>query len=74
MCRFKCAYQLVSRTGTVQVITGGGSDSAQVVVTSPYIDAITNHTRTDARAKTDDLIQIDGDNFGLARNISFRVD
>ncbi|MYK39648.1 MAG: S8 family serine peptidase [Gemmatimonadetes bacterium] len=59
------------RTGTVQVITGGGSDSAQVVVTSPYIDAITNHTRTDARAKTDDLIQIDGDNFGLARNISF---
>ena len=60
-----------ARTGTVQVITGGGSDSAQVVVTSPYIDAITNHTRTDARAKTDDLIQIDGDNFGLARNISF---
>ena len=58
------------RTGTVQVITGGGSDSAQVVVTSPYIDAITNHTRTDARAKTDDLIQIDGDNFGLARNIN----
>ena len=60
-----------ARTGTMQVITGGGSDSAQVVVTSPYIDAITNHTRTDARAKTDDLIQIDGANFGLARNISF---
>ena len=59
-----------ARTGTVQVITGGGSDSAQVIVTSPYIDAITNHTRTDARAKTDDLIQIDGDNFGLAQNSS----
>ena len=59
-----------ARTGTVQVITGGGSDSAQVIVTSPYIDAITNHTRTDARAKTDDLIQIDGDNFGLARDSS----
>ncbi len=58
------------RTGTVQVITGGGSDSAQVVVTSPYIEAITNHTRTDARAKTDDLIQIDGDNFGLSRDSS----
>ena len=58
------------RTGMVQVITGGGSDSAQVVVTSPYIEAITNHTRTDARAKTDDLIQIDGDNFGLSRGIS----
>ena len=58
------------RTGTVQVITGGGSDSAQVVVTSPYIEAITNHTRTNARARTDDLIQIDGDNFGLSRNTS----
>ena len=57
-----------ARTGTVQVITGGGRDSAQVVVTSPYIEAITNHTRMDAGAKTDDLIQIDGDNFGLARN------
>ena len=58
------------RTGMVQVITGGGSDSAQVVVTSPYIDAITNHTRTDARAKTDDLIEIAGDNFGLSQNSS----
>jgi len=57
-----------ARTGAVQVITGGGSDSAQVVITSPYIDAITNHTRMDAGAKTDDLIQIDGDNFGLARD------
>jgi subtilisin family serine protease len=57
-----------ARTGKVQVITGGGSDSAQVVVTSPYIDAITNHTRTDARAKTDDLIEIAGDNFGLVRD------
>ena len=60
-----------ARTGAVQVITGGGRDSAQVVVTSPYIDAITNHTRTDARAKTGDLIQIDGDNFGLVRDRSF---
>ena len=59
-----------ARTGTVQVITGGGSDSAQVVVTSPYIEAITNHTRIDAGAKTDDLIQIAGDNFGLARDSS----
>ncbi|MDE2733109.1 MAG: S8 family serine peptidase [Gemmatimonadota bacterium] len=57
-----------ARTGKVQVITGGGSDSAQVVVTSPYIEAVTNHTRMDAGAKTDDLIQIDGDNFGLARD------
>ena len=57
-----------ARTGEVQVITGGGSDSAQVVVTSPYIEAITNHTRMDAGAKTDDLIQIAGDNFGLARD------
>ena len=57
-----------ARTGAVQVITGGGSDSAQVVVTSPYIDVITNHTRMDAGAKTDDLIEIDGDNFGLARD------
>ena len=56
-----------ARTGKMRVITGGGSDSAQVVVTSPYIAAITNHTRTDAGAKTDDLIQIAGDNFGLAR-------
>ena len=56
-----------ARTGKVQVITGGGIDSAQVVVTSPYIAAITNYTRTDAGAKTDDLIQIDGDNFGSAR-------
>ena len=59
-----------ARTGKVQVITGGGRDSAQVVVTSPYIDAITNHTRLDARAKTDDLMQIAGDNFGLARDNS----
>ena len=59
-----------ARTGAVQVITGGGSDSAQVVVTSPYIEAVTNHTRMDAGAKTDDLIQIDGDNFGLARDSS----
>ena len=59
-----------ARTGTVQVITGGGRDSAQMVVTSPYIDAITNHTRTDAGAKTDDLIQIAGDNFGLSRGTS----
>ena len=56
------------RTGTMQVITGGGSDSAQVVVTSPYIDAITNHMRINAGAKTDDLIEIAGDNFGLARD------
>ena len=59
-----------ARTGKVQVITGGGSDSAQVVVTSPYIDAITNHTRMDAAAKTDDLIDIAGDNFGFARDSS----
>ena len=59
-----------ARTGKVQVITGGGSDSAQVVVTSPYIDAVTNHTRMDAPAKTDDLIDIAGDNFGLARDSS----
>ena len=59
-----------ARTGKVQVITGGGSDSVQVVVTSPYIDEITNHTRTGAGAKTDDLIQIAGDNFGLARDSS----
>ena len=59
-----------ARTGKVQVITGGGSDSAQVVVTSPYIDGITNHTRMDAGAKTDDLIEIAGDNFGLSRGIS----
>ena len=59
-----------ARTGKVQVITGVGRDSAQVVVTSPYIDAIANHTRMDAGAKTDDLIQIDGDNFGLARDSS----
>ena len=63
-----------ARTGTVQVITGGGSDSAQVVVTSPYIDAITNHTRTDEGAKTDDRIEIAGDNFGLARRHQFCVD
>ena len=59
-----------ARTGTVQVITGGGTDSAQVVVTSPYIDVITNHTRMDVGAKTDDLIEIAGDNFGLARDSS----
>ena len=59
-----------ARTGKVQVITGGGSDSAQVVVTSPYIEAVTNHTRMDAGAKTDDLIEIVGDNFGLARDSS----
>ena len=59
-----------ARTGKVQVITGGGSDSVQVVVTSPYIDAVTNHTRMDAPAKTDDLIDIAGDNFGLARDSS----
>ena len=59
-----------ARTGKVQVITGGGSDSAQVVVTSPYIDAVTNHTRMDAGAKTDDLIDIAGDNFGFARDSS----
>ena len=59
-----------ARTGAVQVITGGGSDSVQVVVASPYIDAITNHTRTGAGAKTDDLIQIDGDNFSLTRDSS----
>ena len=59
-----------ARTGTVQVITGSGSDSAQVVVTSPYIEAVTNHTRMDAGAKTDDLIEIAGDNFGLARDSS----
>ena len=59
-----------ARTGEVQVITGGGTDSTQVVVTSPYLNAITNHTRTDAGAKTDDLIQIDGANFGLARDSS----
>ncbi len=59
-----------ARTGKVQVKTGGGSDSAQVVVTSPYIDAIANHTRMDAGAKTDDLIEIAGDNFGLSRDTS----
>ena len=59
-----------ARTGKVQVVTAGGSDSAQVVVTSPYIAAITNHTRMEAGAKTDDLIQIAGDNFGLSRDSS----
>ena len=59
-----------ARTGKVQVITGGGSDSVQVIVASPYIGAVTNHTRTGARAKTDDLIEIDGDNFGLSRDSS----
>ena len=59
-----------ARTGAVQVITGAGRDSSQVVVTSPYIDAITNHTRTDVGAKTDDRIDIAGDNFGSARDSS----
>ena len=68
--RFKCACRLALAPAQVQVITGGGSDSAQVVVTSPYIEAVTNHTRMDAGAKTDDLIQIDGDNFGLSRDSS----
>ncbi len=57
-----------ARTGAVQVITGVGLDSAQVVVASPYIEALANHTRMDARAKTGDLIEIAGDNFGLARD------
>ena len=59
-----------ARIGKVQVITGGGSDSVQVVVTSPYIEAIANHTRIDVGAKTDDLIDIAGDNFGLSRDSS----
>ena len=64
-----------ARTGKVQVITGSGSDSAQVVVTSPYIGAIANHTHMDARAKTGDLIEIAGDNFGLAQDSSsVRID
>ena len=64
-----------ARTGKMQVITGSGSDSAPVVVTSPYIGAIANHTRMDARAKTGDLIEIAGDNFGLAQDSSsVRID
>ena len=64
-----------ARTGQVQVITGSGSDSAQVVVASPYIEAVANHTRMDARAKTGDLIEIAGDNFGLAQDSSsVRID
>ncbi len=59
-----------ARTGAVQVITGVGRDSAQVVIASPYIEAIVNHTRMDAGAKTDDLIEITGDNFGLVRDSS----
>ena len=59
-----------ARTGKVQVITDGGSDSAQVTVASPYIDAIANQTRTDSRAKTDDLVEIVGENFGAVQDIS----
>ncbi len=64
-----------ARTGEVQVITRSGRDRAQVVVTSPYIEAVANHTRRDAPAKTDDLMEIAGDNFGLVRgNRSVRID
>ena len=56
-----------ARTGKVQVITDGGSDSVEVTVASPYIDAIANQTRTDSRAKTDDLVEIVGENFGARR-------
>ena len=55
-----------ARTGAVQVITGRGRDSTQVVVTSPYIEAV----RMDAPAQTDDLVEIVGVNFGLVRGHS----
>ena len=59
-----------ARTGKVQVMTSVGSDRVPVVVTSPYIEAVTNHTRMEVGAKTGDLIEIAGDNFGLARDSS----
>ena len=59
---------LGARTGEVQVITDGGSTSVPVIIESPYIDAIANHTRTDSRAKTDDLVEIVGDNFGAVQD------
>ena len=61
---------LGSRTGKVQVITDGGSDSAQVFVASPYIESIANLTRADSRAKTDDIVEIVGENFGAVQDIS----
>ena len=61
---------LGSRTGKMQVITDGGSDSAQVIVASPYIESIVNHTRADSRAKTDDIVEIVGENFGAVQDIS----
>lgn len=56
-----------ARTGEVQVITGHGRDRTQVVVASPYIAAV----RMVAPAKTGDLIEIAGVNFGLGRGNSF---
>ena len=61
---------LGARTGKVQVITDGGIDSAQVIVASPYIESIVNHTRADSRAKTDDIVEIVGENFGAVQDIS----
>ena len=60
-----------ARSGEVQVITGGGRDSVQVEVTSPYLDAISNQTRADGGAKTDDLVELAGENFGSAPDSSW---
>ena len=54
-----------ARTGNVQVVTSGGSDTARLTVTSPWISGVSPQT-----ARSNAVVTVSGENFGSSRGSS----
>ena len=54
-----------TRTGDLQVVTSGGSDTARLTVTSPWISGVSPQN-----ARTNNVVTVSGENFGSSRGSS----
>ena len=54
-----------TRTGDLQVVTSGGSDTARLTVTSPWISGVSPQN-----ARTNNVVTVNGENFGSSRGSS----
>ena len=54
-----------ARTGNVQIITAGGSDTARLTVTSPWVSGVIPQT-----TRTNNVVTVIGENFGSSRGSS----
>ena len=54
-----------TRTGDLQVVTSGGSDTARLTITSPWISGVSPQN-----ARTNNVVTVNGENFGSSRGSS----